>query len=302
VPGFPHRQWQGRLPSSPRRVCGRVSSPNAAAQRAGVACAAGSPARPLCPSVPCRCRDAPGRSAMCHGRAECPAPGRAHGGVPAPYDCADLAGGCGGPWWGPGMAVAVGPCLGAVPPAVTGARQHGAPEVAAARTVQAGASGACRRTAPRTAGGARSAPRVAHPPPQTVPGAAWPGGCGPRAQRARADAVRLGAPWTASPPCVRGGGTSPTVSRLRPCVAGVHRGPPPCRATPPRAALACAGGRVVRVRGGVWQAGAVWGQAERGRPGGGGAAGPNKAVEPTAPMGAVWPAGAVQGAAAHRRR
>jgi hypothetical protein len=31
-------------------------------------------------------------------------------------------------------------------------------------------------------------------------------------------------------------------------------------------------------------------------------AAPNKAVEPTAPMGALWQAGGVQGTAAHRQR
>src|SRR5207247_9619078 len=71
--------------------------------------------------------DTPGRPAVRHGRGASPARGRAHRG-PAPDDRADLA--CGGarPWRWPrrvrhGVALA-----GDVPPAGTGARQHGAPE------------------------------------------------------------------------------------------------------------------------------------------------------------------------------
>jgi len=141
---------------------------------------------------------------------------------------------------------------------------------------------------------------VDFPRPQTVPGPASRGGCVPHAQGV------WGSRWASMGHVDRvaamrwGRGTVPTVFRLRPCVAGMPRGQPWQRcATPPGVSLACTGGRAVRVRRGGVQAGIPWDQSGRGRPGGGGAAGPNKAVEPTAPMGALWHVGAIHGAAAH---
>jgi len=114
-----------------------------------------------------------------------------------------------------------------------------------------------------------------------------------------ARAARLWGMWTASPPCVRGEAPS---RPFHACARVPRRQPLQRRTTPPGVSLACAGGRAVRVCGGGLQAGVPWGQSGRGRPGGGGAAGPNNALEPTAPMAALWQAGVVQGAAAHRGR
>jgi len=70
---------------------------------------------------------------------------------------------------GPGGSVAGWPWRVTVPPAVTGARQHGAPEVAAALPVHAVASGAGRRAAPRTVGGSQG--RAVGGPPASADGA-----------------------------------------------------------------------------------------------------------------------------------
>jgi len=269
-----------------------------AARRAGVACSAGSQVRTRGLSMRCggrtplgACR-APRACGVPCPRVGPPRPGAGRPRSPRRRLGAPVAGAQACPSrWGPVVTVL---------PAVPGPRQHGAPEAVAARTVHGGASGAGCRAAPSQRG-----PRARRwwpaPRPRRCPVRHRPAGVSHVRRGWGAHAARRWATWTASPPCVGGGAPSrPSHACVRAslaCTGGSRRS-----ATPPSVFLACAGGCVVPVRGGVGQAGAAWSQSGRGRPGDGGAAGPNKAVEPTAPMAVVWPAGVVQGAAAHRGR
>ncbi len=92
-------------------------------------------------------------------------------------------------------------------------------------------------------------------------------GCAAGVPPASADGVRSGVALCGGLPRAQGAGVSRSepVWRL-PCVSHVRRG------------------RAVRGPRGVPQAGVPWGQLGLGKPGVGGAAGPNNALEPTAPM------------------
>jgi len=88
---------------------------------------------------------------------------------------------------------------------------------------------------------------------------------------------------TASPTCGGGGGTVPTVACLSQCVAHVHRGQPLQHppAPPCQARLWRAQGAGPRVPRGGSPEGAPQGQQGPGKPGVGGAAGPNKGLQAT---------------------
>jgi len=250
VPGFPHRQWQGHVPSSPRRVRACIALPSAAAGGVGVACSAVSQARP---PVPVRAGgDAPVQHTRRHGRAMRPARGRVHR-VQAPSDRADRACGWCHPVREPSVSVTGWSWLVAVPPAATGARQHGAPETASAPTGHARASVVGRRAICRTAGRRRGGrwwpfrvrrrrtPRRVWLPCAGGAHAARLGGHGPRRRRASGEARHRPNRRTPAPGHRWGARGSP-----------LQRSAPP-----PGVLLAWAGGRAVRVRGGVVQAGGL---------------------------------------------
>jgi len=181
-----------------------------------------------------RLGDAPGRHAVRHGRVACPARGLAHR-VLAPYDRADLTCGWGRLWRWPGLSVTAWPCRVTVPPAVTGARQQGAPAWPLRPRPRGGVwHGSPGRTqhGEREPGARgwwtshvrRRCPVQRHP----VGVSHMRRGCGARA-------VRLWGMWTASPPCV--GGAAPyrpfsACARVSLACPGGSRG----SAAPPRQA------------------------------------------------------------------